>query len=146
MTVYAALIYLYINSEHMSLGPVELFHDDAQEGSIKLANTLWFGWRQNNSGGYDIKPGKYVFIEAYSKLEAIAIFDAEYYDDSEDCDCCGPRWDHEPDYENPKGCGLHTALEFVSTWALYQNYDTPVIFIRWYNGMTEALSWSKGDE
>lgn len=110
-----------------------------------MASTRWFIWRQNNSGGCYKPPGKNVFIEAHSKLEAIAIFDKYYYDDSSDCDCCGPRWDHEPDEETKKGYGLVTSLEIVDGWMLYPDYDNPVIFIRYYDGSTSSLSWSKSN-
>ena len=111
-----------------------------------MANIRWFAWSQNNSGGFYMEPGKNVLIEAHSKLEAIAIFDAEYYDDFYNCECCGDRWSHEPDYLGIPGFGLYTALaQVLNNTVLMPEYKVPVIFIRYYDGTTSSLSWSKGN-
>ena len=70
--------------------------------------SLWFRFRQNNSGGRWAGPVN-VVVEARSPEEANSLAEASghvYFDgcsDGQDCDCCGDRWsrqwknDCEPD-------------------------------------------------
>lgn len=55
----------------------------------------WWGFKQNNSGGYFIQNGavdELVFIQARSFAEAMNISNKIFEDNSDYCECCGPRW------------------------------------------------------
>lgn len=54
----------------------------------------WFGFSQNNSGGYfeeNENVCEYVIIQAHNAQEAISIGE-QFMDNSGSCPCCGDRW------------------------------------------------------
>jgi hypothetical protein len=65
----------------------------------------WYNYRQNNSGGsfvYDPHSGiaVNVWVEAGTPAEAnvLASQIGIYFDDSQDCSCCGSRWNEKGQY------------------------------------------------
>lgn len=54
----------------------------------------FFGFSQNNSGGYFSEPAENVFIQAENAAMAKDIFNAQGFDQSF-CHCCGERWSPE---------------------------------------------------
>lgn len=63
--------------------------------------TKFYTFRQNNSGGKFYGP-VYVIIEARNVDEANSLAESKagvYFDSSQDCSCCGSRWDSLGSYE-----------------------------------------------
>ena len=57
----------------------------------------WFGFDQNNSGGYFIENDvvcETVFIQARSAHEALNMAEILFEPYSDYCDCCGSRWSY----------------------------------------------------
>ena len=62
-----------------------------------IANSRVYVYRQNNSGGYIIKPAKFIIVEAENEPAALdKAKEAGLYLDGVslgvDCSCCGDRW------------------------------------------------------
>ncbi len=60
-------------------------------------NSRVYVYRQNNSGGYIIKPAKFIIVEAENESAALdKAKEAGLYLDGVsrgiDCSCCGDRW------------------------------------------------------
>ena len=78
----------------------------------------FYSYRQNNSGGFFLKPAVTVNVEASSAAEAdeIAVTHGLYFngcDTGDDCNCCGDRWypADEPGTAAPEGEGSPWADE-----------------------------------
>lgn len=55
---------------------------------------FWFGFQQNNSGGYYVEDEdvcELVYIQAHTAREAIEKA-LTFCDNSNSCECCGDRW------------------------------------------------------
>lgn len=65
-----------------------------EKDKLVAKKTLFYTYRQNNSGGYYYGPAVYVIVEAISSDESDEIAEQNdvYFHGVGDCECCGNRW------------------------------------------------------
>lgn len=100
--------------------------------TVRTVRTMWYLYRQNNSGGRFRKPAVNVYVEALNSSHADTRAEelGLYFDGSGDCSCCGSRWstadEHDSTTEEP--------TEFVVDWIEWGREDCP-----------EAIKYSMDD-
>jgi hypothetical protein len=90
---------------------------------------MFYTYRQNNSGGLEFGPAKYVIVEADSFSEAnerAQTVEGVYFNyGPAECTCCGPRWEEvneewDEAYPEPSIYGLpvddDTEEDYLIVW------------------------------
>lgn len=96
----------------------------------------FYTYDQNNSGGRFRGPAEYVIVQADNSTDANELAEGMgvYFDASNDCPCCGPRWDRSygKGDENPSIDGA-TPEDYLSGRWIRDNGLTKVI-VRYRDG------------
>ena len=66
---------------------------------------MFYSYLQNNPGGVDTGPARYVVIEADSPEQSDTFAEEHglYFNSEFDCACCGPRWTSQTGYLGDQG-------------------------------------------
>ena len=84
----------------------------------------YYRFHQNNSGGAFSAPAINVFIQAESPSQANEIAEKHgvYFDSSNDCECCGPRWEEATEYDV---CHDVEGFDAYADWYAMMNNSVP---------------------
>ena len=96
-----------------------------------MANTKFYLYNQNNSGGFYSPPAQNIIVEADNaeRADYLAQTAGVYFDpDFEiDCDCCGSRWYPQSGWDNEGEDNLLDVRAYVFDW--YDEKDVADVIV-----------------